>query len=47
LKKITVDIPDEIYVKIKKNSVDETIKQKKFVGMNDLILPLLEKEFGK
>jgi hypothetical protein len=47
MKKITVDISDEIYVKIKKKSVDETVKQKKFVGMNDLILPLLEKEFGK
>jgi len=47
MKKITVDIPDEVYIKIKTKSVAETVKQKKYVGMNDLILPLLEKEFGK
>ena len=45
--KISLDIPDQLYNKIKKKSRDETVKQAKFVGMNDLIIPLLEKEFGK
>lgn len=47
MRKITVDISDDMYNKIKKKSLDETVKQAKFVGMNDLILPILEKEFGK
>jgi hypothetical protein len=45
--KISLDIPDEVYFRIKEKATDETKKQKKFVGMNDLILPLLEKEFSK
>lgn len=44
--KISLDIPDTMYAKIKKKATDETVKKGKFVGMNDLIIPLLEKEFG-
>ena len=47
IKKISIDIPDEIYNYIKKRSLDETVTQKKFVGMNDIILPVLKKAFSK
>lgn len=45
--KFSVDIPDDLYTKIKTRALDETIRQAKFVGMNDLIIPLLKKEFEK
>ena len=45
--KISIDIPDEIYNKIKKIALDETVNQAKFVGMNDIILPVLQKAFSK
>lgn len=45
--KISLDIPDDMYIKLKEKAMEETKKQKKFIGMNDLILPLLEKEFSK
>jgi hypothetical protein len=47
VKKISLDVSDKMYTEIKKKALQETEKQKKFVGMNDLILPLLEKEFGE
>ena len=45
--KISIDIPDELYNYIKKKAVDETVKQAKFIGMNDMILPILKKAFLK
>ncbi len=45
--KISIDIPDNIYTTIKKKSLDETVHEGKFIGMNDIILPVLEKAFGK
>ena len=47
MKKITIDISDSMYFKIKKKASAETEKQNKFVGMKDLILPVLEDKFGK
>jgi len=47
MKKITMNVPDTMYFKIKKKASTETEKQNKFVGMKDLILPVLEDEFGK
>lgn len=44
--KISLDISPTMYAKIKKKATDETVNKGKFVGMNDLIIPLLEKEFG-
>jgi len=46
-KKISIDIPDELYKSIKLKATNETIKQNHFVGMNDIILPILKKAFGK
>ena len=47
MKKISINISDRMYFKIKKKSSIESEKQNKFVGMNDLIIPELEKLFGK
>ncbi len=46
-KKISIDIPNEIYNNIKKKALDETVNKSKFVGMNDIILPVLKKAFSK
>ncbi len=46
-KKISIDIPDDIYGKIKAIALHETIHQGKFVGMKDIILPVLKKTFSK
>ena len=46
-KKISIDIPDEIYNNIKKRALDETVNKSIFVGMNDIILPVLKKAFSK
>ena len=45
--KISIDIPDEIYNNIKKRALDETVHKAKFVGMNDIILPVLQRAFSK
>lgn len=47
VRKISIDIPDDIYNNIKKRSYDETVNQKKFIGMNDIVLPVLKKAFSK
>ena len=47
MKKITMNVTDAMYFKIKKKASAETEKQNKFVGMKDLILPVLEEKFGK
>ena len=45
MKKISVNVSEDLYTKIKKLSLEKTIKEKKFVGMTDIITPVLEKEF--
>lgn len=45
--KISLDIPEKLYIKIKKKALDETVKQEKFIAIQSLIIPLLEKEFEK
>lgn len=46
MRKISLDISNKMYAKIKKQATEESLKKEKFVGMNDLIIPILEKEFG-
>lgn len=45
--KISLDISDKMYGTIKKLAMEKTIQQEKFIGMNDILIPILEKEFGK
>ena len=45
MKKISLDIPDELYAKLKQRALKETVKKSAFVGMNDILLPILQKEF--
>ena len=47
MKKITLELPDELFTRLEKKSLEETLKQAKFVGIADTILPILEKEFKK
>ena len=47
MKKITLELPDELFTRLEKQSLEETLKQAKFVGIGDTIIPILEKEFKK
>ena len=47
MKQITLDISDKLYIKLEKKSLEETLKQAKYVGIGATIIPILENEFKK
>lgn len=47
MKKLSISISDSTFKKLRQKSVDESNKTGKFVSMGDLVLPDIEKKFGK
>ena len=47
MKKLSINLSDSTFNKLKQKSVDESNKTGTFVSMGDLILPDIEKKFGK
>ena len=47
MKKITLELPEELFRRLEKKSLEATMRQDKFVGIGDTIIPILEKEFKK
>lgn len=47
MKKLSVNLSDSTFKKLKQKSLDESEKTGKFVSMADLVVPDIEKRFGK
>lgn len=47
MKKFTIELSDQLYSKLEKKSLEETLRKEKFVGMGDIIIQIFEKEFKK
>lgn len=47
MKKLSIILNDSTFKKLKQKSIDESNKTDKFVSMGDLVLPDIEKKFGK
>lgn len=47
MRKLTIDLPDNIYDIIIEKQYKEKVKTKKFVSIHSIVVPVLEKEFVK
>lgn len=43
---ISLDMPVKMYNKVEKIALNRTLKESRFVSMNEVLLPILEKEFN-
>ncbi len=47
MKKLSVNLNDSTFKELKQKALDESDKRGKFVSMADLVLPDIEKKFGR
>lgn len=47
MKKLSLNLNDSTFNKLKQKSIDESKRTGDFVSMMDLVLPEIEKKFGK